>query len=51
MAGKGFGHEELMGYVPTIINNVIQNIKTLVKYSDELAPPSPVTSANLVHSS
>jgi hypothetical protein len=29
-------HAEMMQFVPIICNNIIQNIKTLIKYSEEL---------------
>jgi hypothetical protein len=42
-------HAEMMQFVPIICNNIIQNIKTLIKYSDELSPPCPVTGGNQQH--
>lgn len=43
--GKGYSEEEKRQYIPIIVNNVLSSIKTLIKYSDELA--KPVTDANL----
>ena len=42
-------HAEMMQFVPIICNNIIQNIKTLIKYSEELSPPCPVTGGNQQH--
>jgi hypothetical protein len=39
----------MMQYVPVICSNVIENIKTLIKWSEELVPPCPVTGRNQHH--
>jgi uncharacterized phosphosugar-binding protein len=46
--GKGYSEEELLQYVPIVINNIVQNMKTLLKYSEELNPPCPISQANFV---
>ena len=47
--GKGYSDEERATYVPIIVNNVLNSIQTLLKYSQELAPKCPVSSANQGH--
>jgi GTPase SAR1 family protein len=39
--------QEIKSYIPTIHNNIVQNIKTLIKFSSELKPPCPIKPANI----
>ena len=43
-------HAELMSMVPIINSNIVQNIKTLVRWSDELRNPAcPIAAENAGH--